>query len=210
MKISLVARGSPGLTLPLAMLMVGGSIFVATSSSAPAGCERVEPASIRESMQFTPADQRRGGARPERPIAQTMPRLQSADSILQLPESIDGLGVQHVSSMAPGSVYLFYWDAPIAADLTPAKFYASGGVAFLLEPRGDGESFADSLPGLIGDRATKVDIGPHRGVLTWADPTVDGVRTHNLYWADETTNYSLIGVREPDRIVNLARGIVCS
>jgi hypothetical protein len=60
------------------------------------------------------------------------------------------------------------------------------------------------------DRVVAVDVGLYSGGLVWADPGLDGTRTHNLYWSDAKFEYGLIAVRPPEVIVNLARGLVCA
>ncbi len=61
----------------------------------------------------------------------------------------------------------------------------------------------------IASRVTPVRIGGHDGVLRWADPDADGSRPHHLQWGEGPCSWTLIGIRQPEEIVALARGLVC-
>lgn len=206
MKTTVSSKHSPSTFLALGVLLVGALGFGAVVSGAlSTGCGMLAEGSIVESQEFTPAEMQRGGR--EYVVTSAFPLLE--DLPRAGPERVDGLPIQWISNVGAGSLYIYYLDSPLGSTMTISEFLSAGGIAFLIEPRDGGPSFADSLPGLVGARATEVQVGGVKGVLTWADPTRTGVRSHNLYWADDQTNYSLIAVRGPEELVNLGRGIAC-
>jgi hypothetical protein len=166
-------------------------------NAVPAGCEPfLGP--ITESPEFTPPEARR-----------SQPRDFTLDPEGQGPPTstlvLDGLSVQWA---AFGGSTLFFAESPVSGMLL-SEFFASGGLQLYQEMVSDGVIFAEHLNSEIGDRATGVVIGAYNGALTWADPDLQGTRTHNLYWSDGIANYSLIGVREPAELINLGRFLEC-
>jgi hypothetical protein len=198
-------------TAALGSLLLGGLVVgVMAVGGASADCASLSPGAIKESADFTPAEVQRGGR--EHSITSGQ---QGADLIPQgvdAPQALGGRALQFISNGADGSVYLYYLDAELNSGMTASGFLSAGGIAYLLEPRdprgGDG-SFAESLLASVPERAVRVRVGSHDGALTWADPTKAGVRSHNLYWADDDTNFSLIAVRGPEELVNMGRALVC-
>ena len=74
----------------------------------------------------------------------------------------------------------------------------------------DTEGFAAYLLTTLGDRATPVYVGEHKGAMVWADPDSHGIRTHNLYWSDGTSNYAVIADLSAEATLNLGRVLVCA
>lgn len=179
-----------------------------TSAQGDDACGELRPDSIVESDAFTPAEQRRSNLPP-----MTMGDLAEGalppvgDDLLAADGTLDGLSVQVAVSVG-GGYHRFLSDKPVAATTTFDEFMASGGIHLLRNSIETGD-FGAFLLEQLGERAVPVFVGPYPAALTWADPTVGGVRTHNLYWADEEFNYGLIAVREPEDIVMLGRSLVC-
>jgi hypothetical protein len=188
-----VVAGTMAVFVPLAM-----------GSSSP-GCEPVVNAPI-ESDQFTPYEVRRSKL-PE-PILN--PEGEPLPAGLDAPTSIEGLALRWQDGSNPdGSpVALYFSDGPLVG--TPlSTFFKSGGVQLTEEPVDGGVIFAETLKEEVGERATPVQIGPYAGVMTWADPDSHGIRTHNLYWSDGTTNFSLIALRPALDLLTAGRSLVC-
>ena len=183
-------------------------IFAATSVTAEPSpsCALAAPGSITESAEFTPAAGQRGPV----PIPLRQSGLADAESAvdeLVSDAELDQLPLRLALQSGDG-LYRYFLDRPIPETMTPEEFWAAGGVA-LEKDAAEGGDFAASLLGEIGDRAIPIEIGQYRAALTWADPAESGVRTHNLYWSDGASNYTLIAVRAPEAIVNFARQLVC-
>jgi len=192
---------SPVKFLTLIGLVTATGLVMGTLSAGGAdgsdGCD-LFTGSITESEQFTPAEAMR-----------TQPR----DGVLD-PNSEGGVGVllsldsMPIRWMNQDASALFFFDEPVAG-IKLFDLYARGGLLLTREPIRDGVVFADTLKSEIGDRAVEITVGASIGAMTWADPNLRGTRTHNIYWADGVNNYSLIGVRAPEEMVNLARGLAC-
>jgi hypothetical protein len=105
-------------------------------------------------------------------------------------------------------LYQYFLDRPIPPGMTLDAFWTAGGIHLGRDPA-EGGDFVGFLLEELGERAIAVEIGPYRGALTWADPTLDGTRTHNLYWSDGEYNFQLIGVRSAVDLANLGRAMVC-
>jgi len=91
-----------------------------------------------------------------------------------------------------------------------SNFFAAGGIQLDADPIDPAAgSFTPGLAARLGERAVAVEVGTYGGVLVWADPLVNGVRTHNLYWSDDAYNYSLIADVSAEKLVALGRSLVC-
>jgi hypothetical protein len=200
------SRWQPWVLLGLGVLFVGVFLVAQPRSGlGPGPCSDVAAGTIRESQEFTPAELQRGRL-PERPIVNgpgitPLPR----DGV---PPRIDGRPLQYAIASGQGP-YLFYLNVPLDADMTRSDFLKAGGLTYDALSIDEGEPFPPALLAQVGDRGTPVEVGESEGALVWGDPTEDNVRAHGLYWADETTNYSLVAVRGPEYLVNLGRGLVC-
>jgi hypothetical protein len=200
------SRWQPWALLGLGVLVAGAFVVGQPRSEfGPGPCSEVATGTIHESQEFTPAEQQRG-LRPERPIV-------NGPGITPLPRSgvpllIDGRPLQYAIASGQGP-YLFYLNVLLDREMTRSDFLKAGGLAYEALSIDEGEPFPPALMAQAGDRATPVAVGEYDGALVWADPTEDNVRAHGLYWADETTNYSLVAVRGAEYLVNLGRGLVC-
>ena len=119
--------------------------------------------------------------------------------------SIDGLPHQWAVVSTNGAVYQYFLATEIDDGLTVSEFRAAGGIELDRDPVDNGEDFSVYLLDTLGDRATKFEIGNRTGALVWADPLINGVRPHYLYWSDGMWNYALMADRSPD----VARDLVC-
>jgi len=124
--------------------------------------------------------------------------------------AIDGQSLRWALVGEAGEVYRYFLSEPIPSQLTREEFMAKGGIEFDRDPVADGPSFAEYLIEVLGERAVRVAVADYTGALTWADPDINGLRTHNLYWSDGKYNYSLIADRSAAELVNLGRGLSCS
>ena len=187
-----------------ASLVIFGVTVV--TAGGPASCASAAPGSITESAEFTPAAGQRGPV----PVPIRQSQLREAENPLDglVPDAeLDRLPLR--LALGDGeSLYRYFLDRPIPETMTPEDFWASGGIQLEKDPQ-EGGDFAAFLLDELGDRAVPIEVGDYRAALTWADPTPSGVRTHNLYWSDGTSNYALIGVRAPETLVTLARELVC-
>jgi hypothetical protein len=102
-----------------------------------------------------------------------------------------------------------YFSQNASASTTLSGLLGGGGIV-LERNRANDSAFVDYLLDQLGDRATPINIGQHRGVLTWADPDANGIRTHNLYWFDGAYIQALIADRPAWKLVNIGRDLVCS
>ena len=200
-------RWQPWVLLGLGALVAGAVLLLRSPSGSGTGpCSEVAAGSIRESQEFTPAEQQRGRL-PERPIVDGpgLTPLPRGDGV---PLLIDGRPLQYAIASAQGP-YLFYLNVPLGPEMTRSDFLKAGGLSYDALSIDEGEPFPPALLAQVGDRATPVEVGEYEGALVWADPTEENVRAHGLYWADGTTNYSLVAARGPEYLVNLGRGLVC-
>lgn len=183
------------------------SIAAAPTSSTSPGCAAVD-AAIIESKKFTPYEAMRSHL-PDLPINPSGDVAPPVPAEAQV-SSIDGLPVRWAILGPTGSVYQYFLGTDIDATLTLADFYAAGGIVLTRDrTENDGEVFSDYLLARLGERAVKVAIGDHAGALTWADPEVNGVRPHQLYWTDGQWNYILMVDRSPEKLLTLGRDLVC-
>lgn len=200
-------RNSPVRTLKwftvpfLSVIAIGlASAGLVSSSSSIAGCQvLVEP--LTESGSFTPYEMQRSHL----PEVYVNPEGEAIDGD---EADLDGLPLRWIETS--GDVTSRYYDAEPIVDRPLSSFFADGGVLLAAQPVTDDMVFGDDVPEEIGDRGTEVMVGEHPALLTWADPDRLGTRTHNLYWSDGVTNYSLIADRRSNELVNLARGLACS
>jgi hypothetical protein len=206
-------RSTSGSLAPRVVLLGSGLILffvvfraLPPEASAAAGCIPAEPGSIAESQAFNPASSSR--ALPELPLDPSGLVATSFTSS-RAPSSVDGRDVQFVVEMPTGDVYAYYATDALGPEMTPSEFFRAGGVLFQSEAITDGGTFAEAVAAVAGDRAVRVDVGAFGGVMTWADPSRMGVRTHNLYWSDGKSNFALLAERTPEQLVNLARAYVC-
>lgn len=197
--IVLVALVIPGLLLASAAV---------SSGVGSKGCGLAAPGQIRESEDFTPFASRRGGPLGDHRINPAGAVFVRSANHADLPDAVGGLGLAFVIR-ASTATYAYYFDGPVDDKLTAEAFHAAGGLEYSVEAADGGGSFPEWLLSNVGSRAVAVDVGSNAGVLTWADPDVNGLRTHNLYWFDGAINYSLIGHRGPDELLNAARAVVC-
>ena len=107
-----------------------------------------------------------------------------------------------------GEVYQYFFPRAVTDDVTTDTFPAEGGIRYERVPA-RGVSFADQLAEQVAERAVRIEVGPYLATLTWADPSDNGTRTHNLYWSDGTYNYALVADRPASTLVNIGRGLVC-
>ena len=177
---------------------------VVSRAEPPDGCGPVGP--ITESKDFTPENARRTHL-PEFPLTTAGRPASEVDA---QPSSIDDLPLRwSYGEGGKQELYLYFLGGEMG-DLTVAEFRAAGSIQLDRDPVSDGDPYtANDVIAQVGDRAVKVQIGDYEGALVWADPESNGVRPHNLYWSDGTYNFGLIAVREPERIVTLARELVC-
>lgn len=190
--------------------LVSASLAIVAVTAVMAGpspsCASAPPGSIRESTEFTPAVGQRGPL--PVPLRQSqLPEAENAVDELVPDAELDRLPLR-LALQNGDSLYRYFLDRPISETMTPEELWAAGGIQLEKDPSA-GVDFAAFLLNEPGDRAVPIDVGQYRAAPTWADPTVSGVRTHNLYWSDGESNYALIAVRAPDAIVNLARELVC-
>lgn len=175
-----------------------------------APCLPAAEGTIVESTTFTPLEDRRGGPR-DGPIN----RLgePAADVPLQpwVPTgALDGLPLQFAKGYADGSFALFFSARPIDTEVTLPQLWAAGGISFARWPGSEETALSSELLDFLGERAVLVEVGPYRGLLTWADPVGTGVRPHYLTWTDGTYTYRVVADRTAAATVTLVRGMVCS
>jgi len=181
---------------------------VAAASASGPGCAAVD-ASIVESKKFTPYEAMRSHLPdlPINPSAEVAPPVPVEAQV----SSIDGLPLRWAIVGKTGSVYQYFLGTGIDSTLTLPDFYAAGGIVLDRDrTENDGEVFAEHLLATAGDRAVKVEIGDHTGALVWADPEVNGIRPHQLYWTDGEWNYILMADRSPEGLLTLGRELVCA
>ena len=195
--------------LVVGVIAAGAFLVVKLSptSIAVGPCAYLPVGTIRESQEFTPFGQRRGQL-PEAPLLGSGPGITPLPAGRDVPELIDGLPLQFAIASNQGP-YLFYLGGPIRPDMTRSAFLAEGGLEYQTLSIAEGEPFAPNFILEVGDRATPIKVGPFDGALVWADPTEADIRPHGLYWFDSTRNYSLVGLRGPEHLVNIGRALVC-
>jgi hypothetical protein len=89
------------------------------------------------------------------------------------------------------------------------RLLAEGGAAIAETARGP-ESLAKRAIRVVGDRATPVAIGAFDGVIVHADEILPGVRSCNIYWSDDTSDWTVrTGFADPRDAIEFARSMVC-
>ncbi|HYN37133.1 MAG TPA: hypothetical protein VEV82_09190 [Actinomycetota bacterium] len=194
--------------LLVAAATVGG---VAALGTRPAmeprgdGCDS-DVGPIAESTQFTPYGQRLSYLASE-DVAITDGGGQAVTSSER---RVDGLPLRWQVGDGVRSSYQYFLETELDRQLTVPGFLAAGGIQLDRDLVTDGDPYtAADVIAQVGDRAVKVQIGDYEGALVWADPENNGARPHHLYWSDGTYNYALIAVRDPQRMVQLGRELVC-
>jgi hypothetical protein len=197
-----------GPSVGVAMLLLVAGIGVnQLRASGDASCRPVAAGTITESQEFTPYEGMLDHL-PELPLNPTGASLLSVPFEARVPgEKLDNQPLVWVV-VGGGATYQYFLGAPMTADMTTSMFLAAGGVQLEREPN-DGEPFASVLLRELGTRAVKVDVGGHLGAVTWADPIVNGIRTHNVYWSDGGFNYTVTADRSAVAALNIARGVSC-
>jgi hypothetical protein len=190
-------------------LLIGAIAGCGAAPEPPSACSPLEPGSIVESADFTPWEERLTHS-PPRPmsVAGRVPNLDAGDAAVPF-GTIDGMPLQDVSRNGFGGVYQFFWDRPIAGGITLSAFTAGGGIRYTRLATNARVDLIEEAARELGPRATRVDVGPHRGLLTWADPDENGLRPHHLQWSDGRYVHMLVANRPPEYIVNLGRGLAC-
>jgi hypothetical protein len=166
---------------------------------------------IAESQSFTPYGLRRGSQ------LQNGYLLQGANESGSFVPSRDVVGRSEIGGQArrhtvdAGEAVYAYFLNQSMTELTRSDFMRLGGIEFHQEPVDSTTgSFAAMLLASLGERAVPVQVGSFQGALTWADPDVGGIRTHNIYWSDGLHNFALIANRSGADVVTLARDLACS
>lgn len=189
------------------ILAISLGAVVVSGAEPAAGCAATAASSIQESSQFTPVEQRL-----TQPFDPPITVVGTAGTIV--PEgvrvsAIDGLPPQWAVVSSHGAVYQYFL-ATALDTLTVSEFRAAGGIELDRDPMDNGGDFSAYVLDSLGERATKVEVGSYTGALVWADPLINGLRPHYLYWSDATWNWALMADRTPEELVNLARDLVCS
>lgn len=182
-------------------ILVAGTGVLVSSAQPAEGCGRTE-GQIVESTHFTPHEARLSHL-PDFPLTTVGQSATSSD------RRMDGLPLRWSAGDGSRSIYEYFLREEIDRELTVPAFRAAGGVEFNKDVvEGSPYTSADVITE-VGERAVEVQIGDYKGALVWADPESNGARPHHLYWSDEAYNYTLIAVRSPQRMVDLAREFVC-
>lgn len=126
-----------------------------------------------------------------------------------LPSAIDAMPLQYFNYSSAGT-YAYYWNQPITTSTTVGAFGKGGGLEFHVEPVLPNSGTVVDAATSLGERATRIDVSRFAAALVWHDPDRSGLRRHGLYWADDASNYSLIGDRQAFELVNLGREITCA
>ncbi|MGH2407597.1 MAG: hypothetical protein ACRDF7_05925 [Candidatus Limnocylindrales bacterium] len=198
---------------PLVLVVVGIAFVIALAASRQdiviAGCGRIAAGQIVESQKFTPFAKQFTLFRevPMNPIG-AGPSV--PDAARSAPRILEAKPIQLAFTSPDGNFALYYFDRRIDDQMLPSGFLAGGGIVFTREPGSNGQNIASVFENGQGDRGVSIEVAAHEGALVWADPGPNEIRTHNLYWGDGTYDYSLIAVRPPEVVVNLARGIACA
>ncbi len=103
-----------------------------------------------------------------------------------------------------------YYGPDSVVGISISDFVRSGGVQASKGPIVKGQEFAEVLGSMFPERVTRVEVGPYKGVMTHADPDMNGIRTHNLYWNNGESEFSIIWDRPAAQVVNLGRSIACA
>jgi hypothetical protein len=159
---------------------------------------------IAESTQFTPYEGRGHSLFEDIAITDAGQAVESSES------QMDGLPLRWQVGDDDRSYYQYFLETELDRQLTVPEFLAAGGIQLDRDLVADGNPYtAADVIAQVGDRAVKIQIGDYKGALVWADPEINGARPHHLYWSDGTYDYALIAVRDPQRMVQLGRELVC-
>jgi hypothetical protein len=190
------------------LVVVGVSLaaVVVSRAATSSGCGNVD-VPIVESEQFTSVTARL--TQPlDPPINPSGQQAVSVPPVARVP-SIDGLPLRWAVVSSNGAVYQYFLRTDLDSTLTVSEFYAAGGIQLDRDPVDNGESFAAYVLATLGERALQIQVGDHVAALVWADPQVNGLRTHHLYWSDDAYNFSLLADMSAERLVTVARQLVC-
>jgi hypothetical protein len=110
--------------------------------------------------------------------------------------------------ITPSGVYSYFGASPTNGK-SVNQFLRDGGVQLNRETVVVGQNWTEELAGRLGERAVRVRIADSDGIVVWADPDADGLRTHNVYWSDGVSNYSLIVVESGPHSLARARNLAC-
>lgn len=193
-----------GLVASLVTLGFAGSL---TAAEAPE-CSQIARDAISESSEFTPFEARLSFL-PEVPINPSGKASLDAGDAAVPANALDNLSLQLVVGDESTLVGQYFLDRSIEPQMTTSSFLDAGGIQFARGLMPNQDSFASYLIATAGKRAVPIQIGKYQAALVWADPDINGVRSHNLYWADGAYEYQLIAVRPPEDLVNLGRSLVC-
>ena len=194
----------------VACLVLAGAVgAVRFASGAQAGCQPLAEGAIAESQRFTPYEQRMSHLRdaPLNPEGLAVAALPPDELVPG--ETVDGLPVQWAVQVQDGSVYRYFSTSKFGPDVTLPDFLVAGGIELDRNPTSAGGDVVSELAATLGARAVAIDVGPHKGILTWADPMANGVRPHYLSWSDGTANYTIVADRSAVALVSLVRGLIC-
>jgi hypothetical protein len=191
----------------IALVLGASAVVVATTrGSTSSGCGPVD-APIAQSARSTPYESRRSQL-PDpllNPDGDALPTTRFDGRI----DSLHGVPLRWASVADDGAVYLYFLDEEIGPRLTLSGFSAAGGIELDRDPGGADEPLAAHLLETQPGRSVPVTLGTYRAALVWADPDVNGIRPHHLYWSDGTWNFALTAVSEPEQIVSLGRELAC-
>lgn len=199
-----------GVAIAAASSLVVGVMVSRLSAATADSCGPLVQGSITESQVFTPYASRRSTlpALPLNPRGEPLPTLPAALDISA--DVVGGLSLHWAVVVDTGAVYRYFFDRPLSGTLTPQEFWAQGGIELDLEPLTEEVPFSEYLLAEYPSRVVPITVGQFNGVVVWADPESNGVRTHRVYWSDGRHNYSLIADRPADDAVTLARSIACA
>lgn len=192
-----------GMVIGVGMLVLASLGFGALRAT-DSSCGEIEAGELQESEVFTPFANML-----TQPIeAPLNPNGEPAVSATSIAGNVLNGHPRQWAVRSGSGVYEYFASERISATTTFESFMATGGIELDSEPQG-AQSVADIVAESAGERAIRVDIGPYSAALTWADPLANGVRTHDLYWSDGRTDFSLISVVSAAEVVNMARSLVC-
>lgn len=104
-------------------------------------------------------------------------------------KGVAGMPHRWTVALDGGSLTEYFWDRDLNPDTQPDEFWAAGGAQIEVDPV-EGDPFWLQMQRAFPERTVSIKVGPYDGVLVWADPQRNGVRTHNVYWSDGAFNYS--------------------
>jgi hypothetical protein len=203
---------------PKLALLLGGLLAIAlavvgtacvSGQSTTATCQTVTVGSIKEAPEFTSYDEMLSHL-PPLPINPTSAEATAVPAAAIPGGSLDGLARQWATGASNGALYQYFGRNPLSPTTTVSEFFAAGGLEFDRDAAQENFSQVQYLLQELGDRAVPVEVGSFHGAITWSDPDENGIRTHNLYWGDGESEYSIHAVRAPEELVNIVRRLVCS